>query len=143
MKKVGRPTDYNSEISKKICGELAKGISLRTVCKSSGMPDVSTVFDWIAKHEEFAKQYARAKEESADALFEETIDIADDARNVIIGGEDRADNARVQVERLRVDTRKWMMSKMKPKKYGDKIDMTTNGKDLPNPIYGSGSTKAI
>lgn len=137
---MARRSEYTQELANKICSELAEGKSLRTVCKQKDMPDKSTVFDWLAKNKGFADQYAQAKAESADALFEETIDIADDARNVIVGGEDRADNARVQVERLRVDTRKWMMSKMKPKKYGEKIDHTTNGKDLPTPIYGGSTT---
>jgi hypothetical protein len=139
MKKMGRPTKFSQPLANEICAQLAKGISMRTVCKAEKMPDVSTIFDWIHKYDDFAKQYARAKEESADALFEETIDIADDARDVIIGGEDRSDNARVQVERLRVDTRKWMMSKMKPKKYSDHLDLTTNGKDFPSPIYNGAS----
>lgn len=137
-KKVGRPSTYNFKIASKLCEQLSMGLSLRTVCSQEGMPDASTVFDWIRAHDEFAKQYARAKEESADALFEETIDIADDSLTVALAASDnpKLAGSLVQAQRLRVDTRKWMMSKMKPKKYGDKLDLTSDGKVLPTPIYG-------
>jgi hypothetical protein len=136
---MARPSDFTKELGDEICNQLSEGLSLRTVCLSDTMPSKTTVFNWLRTNKEFLDQYARAKEESADALYEETIDIADE--DVI--KKDISDNARVQVQRLRVDTRKWMMSKMKPKKYGDKIDHTTNGKDLPIPIYGSNSTKEV
>lgn len=137
-KKRGRPTKYSVELAAKMCAQLAIGKSLRTVCLADDMPDVSTVFDWIRIHESFAKQYARAKEESADALFEETIDIADDSLTVAMAASEnpKLAGSLVQAQRLRVDTRKWMMSKMKPKKYGDKLDLTSDGKVLPTPIYG-------
>lgn len=143
--KVGRPSDYNQEIANRICAELAQGISMRTVCLSDDMPALSTVFSWLSKNKEFQEQYARAKEESADAMSEEILDISDDGTNDWMirrfGDEEIKvpNNEALQRSRLRVDTRKWIMSKMKPKKYGDKIDMTTNGKDIPVPIYGGKS----
>ena len=130
-KKIGRPSDYTQELADKICAQLTKGDSLRTVCKADDMPSTVTIFSWFRKYPEFLSQYARAKEESADALAEEIMDIADDSLHSIVGGKDSGDNARIQSYRLKVDTRKWIMSKMKPKKYGDKMDHTTNGKDLP------------
>jgi len=135
MAKIGRPTKYSQELSIKICIELARGKSLRKVCETEGMPDISTVFDWIHRHEEFAKQYARAKEEGADAMFEEINDIADETIQVIKSGAEKKSSAYAQAQRLRVDTRKWYMSKVKPKKYGDKLDLTSDGKALPQPIY--------
>lgn len=136
----GRPTTYNQEIVNKICALLAQGQSLRTVCKGEDMPCIATVLTWIRVYPEFLSQYTRAKEESADALAEEILDIADDSFTVITGT-DKSDNARVHAQRLRVDTRKWIMSKMKPKKYGEKLDLTSDGKVLPTPIYGGQSTK--
>lgn len=138
--KTGRPSDYNQEIATKICEQLSHGKSLRTVCLAEEMPSLQTVYNWFSKHPDFVEQYARAKQESADALAEEVLDIADDMPKKIVGN-DKSDSARVMAERARIDTRKWLMSKMKPKKYGDKIDMTTNGKDIPTPIYGGQSTK--
>lgn len=142
-KKNGRPTIFNQELANKICCQLSEGMSLRKVCLAEGMPDKSTVFDWFRVQPGFADQYARAKEESADALYEETQDIADESLEGAKDADPKAAGAIVQAYRLRVDTRKWMMSKQKPKKYGDKIDHTTNGKDIPAPIYGSASTKEI
>lgn len=136
----GRPTDYTQDLADSICEELSAGVSLRTVCSVDGMPSAKSVFRWLRIYPEFRQQYTIAKEESTDALAEEIIDISDDGTNdymTITKGnhsynvEDREVTNR---SRLRVDTRKWIMSKMKPKKYGDKLDMTTNGKDLPTPL---------
>lgn len=135
-KKIGRPSEYTQETADAICEQLAIGVSLRTVCLQENMPAPATVFKWMRMHDEFLKQYARAKEESADALFEETIDIADNSTNDYMDkrfGETVArvvDQENIQRSRLRVDTRKWMMSKMKPKKYGEKLDMTSDGKAI-------------
>lgn len=133
---MARPSDYTQELADRICHKLSEGISLRTVCLADDMPDASTVFRWIRIHEEFCKQYARAKEESADAMAEEILDISDESILDAYKADPKASGAAVQAQRLRVDTRKWIMSKMKPKKYADKLDLTTNGKDIPQPIYG-------
>ncbi len=138
--KTGRPTKFNQKLANDICSQLAEGISLRTVCLSDNMPDKSTVFDWLNKYKDFAYQYARAKEESSDAMAEEVLDLSDGSVEHAYKSDPKASSAVVQAVKLQVDTRKWLMSKMKPKKYGDKIDMTTNGKDLPTPIYGGPNT---
>ncbi len=65
----------------------------------------------------------------AEVIAEETIEIADGAPGVIVG-EDKSDNARVQAEKLRVDTRTWYLSVLKPKKYGNKVDLTSQGERL-------------
>jgi hypothetical protein len=131
---LGRPSLYTQELADQICEQLAEGISLRTVCLAEDMPSARTVFRWLRTNEDFCQQYARAKEESADALFEETIDIADESLEGAQDADPKSSGAIVQAYRLRVDTRKWYMSKMKPKKYGDKIDHTTDGKAFPTPI---------
>ncbi len=138
--KVGRPTTYTKEITARICAELSQGMSLRTVCKAEDMPAASTVFLWLQEHKEFSEQYARAKEESADAMGEDILYISDTP----LMGEIRTIRPDGSVEikqdemlghrRLQIDTRRWLMGKLKAKKYGDKIDHTTNGKDLPTPI---------
>ena len=133
---MARPEEYTKELFDKICSQLAEGISLRTVCLGEDMPNKSTVFRWLREKDELKDQYARAKEESADALAEETLDIADDVSGdlttrVINGEETQVVNQEnIQRSRLRVDTRKWLMSKMKPKKYGDKMDVTSDGKSI-------------
>ena len=146
QRQMGRPTDYSQDLADAICDKLSDGVSLRTICQDESMPDKSTVFRWIRTKDDFRDQYEKAKQESADAMAEETLYIADNP----VMGEIRTIRADGSVEikqdemlghrRLQIDTRKWLMAKMKPKKYGDKIDMTTNGKDLPTPILG-GLTK--
>ena len=135
----GRPSDYTQELADEICERLSEGQSLRTVCSDDKMPSRKTVFSWMRKHPDFLNQYARAKQEAADALAEEILDISDDAEAAIKGTAEKKSSAMAQAYRLRVDTRKFIMAKMKPKKYGEKIDLTTNGKDLPAPIMGGTS----
>ena len=132
---MGRRTDYSEELSAEICSRLANGESLRTICLDENMPDKATVFRWLGKHAEFRDQYARAKEESSDALVEEIIDIADDSVNDWMEkhnqeGEQigwRVNDEAIERSRLRVDARKWVASKLKPKKYGDKLDLGVTG----------------
>jgi hypothetical protein len=134
---AGRPTDYNQEIAARICGLLAQGQSLRTVCKPDDMPSTSTIFLWIQKHKEFSEQYARAKEESADALSDEILDISDNSSNDWMESNDpdntgyKLNGEAIQRARLRVDTRKWLASKLKPKKYGERVVNEHTGGDKP------------
>lgn len=148
--KVGRPSDYTQELADKICSQLSMGKSLRSVCKEEGMPSAQTIFNWFRTNKEFLEQYARAKQESADAMAEEILDISDDGTNdwvtiTMPGGYEKEVENREVVNRskLRVDTRKWLMAKMKPKVYGDKLDVTSDGKALPVPIYNGQSTKEV
>jgi hypothetical protein len=129
---VGRPSDYGPEIAAHICAEIAAGKSMREICRADGMPDMATVFRWLARHAEFREQYTRARELQADYLAEEILEIADDGRNDWTKREDGSEavNAEtVQRSRLRVDARKWLMSKLQPKKYGDKITQEMTGGD--------------
>lgn len=137
---VGRPNEYTQEKAREICEMLSMGISLRTICITQTMPAISTVFKWMRENEEFSKQYAQAKQESAEAWHEELAELGDEAIRLSQTVDSKASGAVVQAVKLKADNIKWMMSKMKPKKYGDKIDMTTNGKDIPTPILG-GVTK--
>jgi len=98
------------------------------------MPCAATVFSWMRKYPEFMKQYARAKEESADAMAEEMLDIADDGTNDWMerseqrGGGYEVNGEHIQRSRVRIDTRKWLASKLKPKKYGEKVEHEHSGK---------------
>lgn len=132
----GRPSEFNDIKAAFICERLANGESLRRICSDPDMPVQSTVFSWIHKNESFAKQYARAREAQMEAMAEEILQIADDASGDRIETEDgvRIDNEFVQRSRLKVDTRKWLMSKMAPKKYGDKTQLTNQDGDGPAEI---------
>ena len=130
--KAGRPTIYSEELAAEICSQLSQGIALRTVCKEENMPGTTTVFRWLAAHSEFRDQYARAKAESADAMAEDMLAIADEIEDKIIGN-DRSDGARVQAQKVRVDTRKWLASKLQPKKYGDRLEVVPPGGEALTP----------
>lgn len=129
-KKIGRPTKFTQELADEICAKLATGISARTVLTEEHMPSMNTFWRWIREDATFREQYARAKEEAAEAIAEDMFDIADDGRNdymdIVVGGQTRTvvDNEALGRSKLRVDTRKWYLSKIMPKKYGDhlKID---------------------
>lgn len=117
--KTGRPSDYLPEVAADICSLLADGESLRKVCDRQGMPNKATVFRWLAQHEEFRDQYAKATETRADAIFEEMFDIADTVAE---------EASAVGKARLRIDTRKWALARMNPKKYGDKVSQEIDHK---------------
>lgn len=133
--KIGRPSDYSLEIAAAICARLCVGESLRTICRDEDMPACSTVFKWLALHSAFAEQYARAREAQAEAIFEDILDIADDARNDWMerrGEEDsgwQVNGEHIQRSRLRIDARKWMAGKLAPKKYGERAALELTGKD--------------
>jgi len=130
---MGRPTEYSIELADSICERIADGESLKTICHSESMPCMSSIFNWLRKDKEFVEKYARAKEAQVEALAEELLDIADDATNDWMDkrfGETEVrviDNEAIQRSKLRVDTRKWLMSKLQPKKYGEKLDLNHGG----------------
>lgn len=109
------------------------------------MPASSTVFVWLTENEAFAEQYARAREAQADYYADEIVDISDDSANDygFKEGEDKdgqgakpvflAEN--VQRAKLRVDSRKWVAAKLRPKKYGDFMRNELTGKD-GGPVEG-------
>ena len=132
---AGRPTDYNHEIADEICERLADGESLRAICREDDMPSKATVFRWLSLHKEFSDQYARARETQADSLFDDVLEIADDARNDWMernGKEDEGwqlNGEHIQRTRLRVDARKWMAGKLRPKLYGEKSQLEHTSPD--------------
>lgn len=121
--KVGRPSDYTSEIGDIICGRLSAGESLKKITDGDDMPDRTTVYRWLRLHEEFRHNYVRATEDRADHMFDDMLEIAD------LGSPED-----VQRARLRVDTRKWALSKMIPKKYGEKTALVGGDPETDDPI---------
>lgn len=115
--------------------DLREGLSTRKSLMGYNMPSSETFFKWINEDEEKAKQYARAKEYGQEALADEIIDIADDDTDVFVDefGNKRVDAASVQKKRLKIDSRKWQLSKQNPKKYGDKVDVTSLGEKINTP----------
>ncbi len=114
---MARPSTYDAKVAADICSRLAGGESLNAICGDEKMPALSTVYLWLSKRPEFLEQYVRAREEQADTLADQILQIADE------------ENEDPQRQRLRVDARKWVASKLKPKKYGDKVDLEHSGPD--------------
>lgn len=113
-KDPGRRVEYSQRWADLICDLVMDGKSLRTICLADDMPSRSTVMKWLANHEDFADQYARAREAQQDTYAEEIIHIADTAKDA-------------NLARLQIDARKWHASKLAPKKYGDKLDLNHGG----------------
>lgn len=129
---------FTQKLFDEICDRLSGGESLRTICAGTDMPSREAVRKWLAGSEELVAQYARAREAQADHIFDEILEIADDSRNDWMAGnaEDASDvlnSENIQRSRLRIDARKWMAGKLRPKVYGDKIEVD-NKHDLSDPM---------
>jgi len=128
----GRPVTYTREIADTVCARLASGEALRQICRDEGMPPAPTVREWVVSDRDgFAERYMRARELGWQEMAEETIDIADDGSNDWTERETEKgrvvkafDAEHVQRSRLRIDTRKWLLSKMLPGLFGERVALT-------------------
>lgn len=132
MAKRGRPSKFNQKVADLICERLSEGESLRAICKDEGMPKISTVLAWTMDMKgSFFAQYARARDIQADVWADEINSIADDSTNDWMMTKDgiKPDKEHINRSRLRIDTRKWICSKLKPKRYGDKLEVDNKSSD--------------
>ena len=126
---------YNKEqkeaILNSIFEDISKGMSLRKACKNIGIPRI-TFFDWIDKDQSKADLYTRARQQGIEARFESIEEDYNEEpqRDPETG---KIDSAWVQLQRLKIDSKKWELSKLAPKKYGDKIDVTSKGESIQAP----------
>ena len=141
---TGRPSTYTDSIASRILTRISNGESLRTIVKDAAMPAQSTIYEWLLARPAFSEQYTRAREEQADTLADEIIAISDETvEMVIVKGNDseerRIDPAGVNRNRLRVDARKWVAAKLRPKKYGDRLGLegVENGAAIKTEDVGS------
>lgn len=140
---VGRPTKYSEELAVDICVLIAEGKPLTKICKMSGMPSLATVYRWLSADKKFQDMYARARDDQADTMADEITEIADQTPemepvldkegNVI---EMRMHSAYVHWQRNRVDARKWVAAKLKPRKYGDR-QVVAGDPEAPLEVKGS------
>ena len=126
---MGRPSSFTQEIADRICERIAEGEGLRRIVLDEGMPSEKTVYRWLRENGDFRQQYACAREDQAEHFLDEIMDIADDASRDTVDTDNGevANTEWIQRARLRVDARKWAMSKLAPKKYGDKIGIEHSG----------------
>jgi hypothetical protein len=117
-KRLGRPSSFTSTMADEICRRIAHGKTLRAICIGEAMPSRNTVVRWLKENPEFRDQYAQARQDQADALFDEALDIARSATN-----------QDAYAKRLLVDTIKWAAAKLSPRVYG-KVEENTG--DAPD-----------
>lgn len=105
----GRPELYTPELGKRICTLIAEGMPLIKICKMEDMPCYAMVLTWLCEgsnyKDDFSATYEKARQDQAETLADEIIEIADEAKR-----------ENVMAARLRVDARKWCAAKLKPRK---------------------------
>lgn len=140
----GRPIEWTPEKKQNAIDEIFYQIieenkSLNSIIKNSDretIPSTFTFFQWLKEDAELAKNYTRACEIRAEKIFDEMLEIADTTVEGVVIEID--DNGRTKEKkgdmlghrRLQIDARKWILSKMNPKKYSDKVDITTDGNEI-------------
>lgn len=131
-KKAARPNwrDHWDDI----LNDMADGGTLRHACRKRNI-NHTTILAAITSEEEggpLADQYARARAMQGEAWASGVLDEADAPPNMIANkhGESVVDPGWVQYQRLRVDARKWLASKVLPKQYGDRVDVTSGGEKI-------------
>ena len=117
-KRTGRPSTFSQEVADVICERIAAGESLRGICKSDNLPADRTIWKWLADFQDFAEQYTAARARQADTYADELVQIADEKPPVLENG--GTDSGFIADKRLRIDARKWVASKLLPKKYGER-----------------------
>ena len=130
MARSGRPSVYSEETALEICSLIAEGLTLSEICRRDGMPCRATVNLWVVDNlHGFSDRYARARQVQWDVWADEINEIADDATNDYMDRQSQSgitkvvDAEHVNRSRLRIDSRKWLLSKLKPKVYGDQIQL--------------------
>lgn len=134
MTKRGRPTLYTKEIANRICEELATGKSLRAICAADEeLPAENTVRGWAMDDVQgFFAQYARARDLGLDAMADEVIEIADTTQEgvktkITDEGEETTHADMIEHRKLRFQARQWYLSKLAPKRYGDRLHQELTG----------------
>lgn len=118
-----------------VCARIAGGESLAKICETEKLPCKDAVLSWLRRAEGDDRawlhdRYARARDNQADHYADEIITIADDdERDYMLDkdGNEMFIGENVQRSRLRVDARKWVAGKLKPKVYSDKLDLNVSG----------------
>lgn len=133
--KGGRPGLYTPELGTIICERMANGESLRKICRDDSMPCMRTVLMWAREIPEFLAQYVTARELLLEHWAEDITEISDDGTNDWMSVNDpdnpgyRVNGEHVSRSKLRVDSRKWLLSKLAAKKYGDRVSAELSGPD--------------
>lgn len=114
----GRPSTKTPEVIEEICTHIAHGGSLAEWCENEGRPGYRTIMTWLTEDPKFQQQYARAREDQGDFYAEKVVSTAENCS---------ADFFEIQKARLQMDAYKWAAAKRKPKVYGDKLNVESQG----------------
>lgn len=141
-KKIGRPSKYSERVTDRICHLIATTeMGLHAICDSDkSFPSITVCFWWLTKYESFQNKYALAKKLQAELMVRTILTIADDSSLdtiTVTKGESSYDIENkefVNRSKLRVESRKWLASKLWPKVYGDKIDLTSDGEKIKQSV---------
>jgi hypothetical protein len=130
---------YSPAIADRVCELMIEGVSLRAICEMSGMPARRSIFYWLQNNGEFREKYEIARLMQVECWAHEIIEIADDTSGDFVineRGERVIDHEAINRARLKIDARKWLMSKLHPQRFGDRVtaDVTVRGdvKELSN-----------
>lgn len=139
-----KQTTFNSIIER-----VSQGESIRSILDKADRkeyPSNRVFLEWVAENDIFSKQYTRAMEERTDKLFEELLIIADDQENDVTvkpDGTEYVNHNIINRNKLQIDTRKWVLSRMNPKKYGDKVENTNTNINLDTESISKESTESL
>ena len=132
----GRPSAFTPDRKRELCERVALGETVRKIAADEHMPAESTVYLTLAGDPAFAAAYARAREAQCIRWEDDLLEIADDGTNDYTTREGRdgetipmVNHDHIQRSKVRIDTRKWLMMKRLPKKYGDKLTQEHVGQD--------------
>ena len=128
--KGGRPSTYRLATVETICKRLAKGEPLAQICRTKGMPGLTTVWEWSKSKPEVSERIARAREAGFDMIAMDALDIADDGSRDYTKDEKghlAIDHDHIQRSKLRVETRLKLLAKWDPKRYGELVKQEHSG----------------
>jgi len=129
--KVGRPHTYTKELAKKICEEISTSVfGLENICKKNkDFPPPGTIFRWLVEFPEFREMYEKAREEQCNVMADKILEVSwDDEFDDRESENGVSPNAEwISRSRLKVDSLKWLLTKLQPRKYGERIQTEHSG----------------
>lgn len=121
MKRTKPKSPERAEIAAKVLAGMRSGLSAFKACQAAGISQ--QVFNhWLNDDAALALEYAHAREDLIERMASDLLDLSD--KDVEVNPDGKKDWAAVQKHKLQVDTRKWLLSKLAPKRYGDKLELT-------------------
>lgn len=134
VKKAGAQSIFTVSLFTIICDRISGGESLRSVCRDPEMPAKSTVLRWLREKPELRDRYVSARDDLMEYWASDILEIADDGTQDVMPGLNKfgdevmvPNHANVQRDRLRIDSRKWLLSRLKHQVYGDRVGLEVSG----------------